>query len=130
MIDPELWILVHDGDAVTAARQPNLPPEVAAYLAVHPSEGVRGALAANPGVPAAELDALMRDVPRVRQCAVCNPSLPLATIQQLASDEDSEARCDVTANPGTPTSILRKLAKDPDYFVRRAAQSALRERNP
>jgi len=36
----------------------------------------------------------------------------------LSEDEDDVVRCEVAENPNTPIDILKKLAKDENYYVR------------
>ena len=53
-----------------------------------------------------------------KQELAMNPSTPLATLRDLAKDENMAVRCRVAGNPNTPVDALRELAKDEDWEVR------------
>lgn len=102
-----------DVTLVVVAQDASTPHDVFESLAVHPSSGVRNAVAMNPSVPARVLRVLATDDdPRIRTITAKSSAVPLDSLVTLASDADASVRTAVAANPSTPTELLLRLAAD------------------
>ena len=59
--------------------------------------------------------------PEARYEVAMNPKTPVEALRKLADDKNKDVRYEVAMNPNTPVDILRKLADDKDEDVRRTA---------
>ena len=107
-------------DASRAAAE-KLTQRLIKQLYNHKEAAVRRGVAANPSTPVATLVQLATDeYSYIRWEVAANPNTPVATLVQLATDEDSEVRRGVARNLNTPVATLVQLASDADIYVRTA----------
>ena len=57
-----------------------------------------------------------------------NPNTPADVLRELARDREWHVRRDVATNAASPRDVLAGLGGDGDTRVRRAAEAALRDR--
>ena len=103
----------------SVAANLSLPAGVLDRMAAHASGQLLGAVAANPGTPAATLRLLVEECTNLYGAA-SNPSSPAGALAILANSEHYSVREAVAANLGTPGDLLELLAGDPEPDVREA----------
>ncbi len=91
------------------------------FLAKHPDEDVRLAVARNPAAPAFILESLAKEKARYSwsgnsfsEAVARNPGTPLSLLETLAKDASASVRKSVASNPRATVSLLETLSKDKD----------------
>jgi pentose-5-phosphate-3-epimerase len=102
-------------------KEPNISPEVLAFLSSDKDVKVRRVVASNASTPAEALQALARDLDsEIRMGLVSNPSTPAKTLQELVDNNKNDIKIlrKVASNPSTPAEALQALARDEDDNTR------------
>ncbi|WP_327591421.1 hypothetical protein OHA25_61010 (plasmid) [Nonomuraea sp. NBC_00507] len=107
---------------VKIAENPHTPPETLTELARTPRGIIANTAAANPGVPAGELETilLLSDSEAARLGALRNPTVTRHLIEVAAADPSPYVRS-CAAHRTTVVTTLERLAADSDAFVRAGA---------
>jgi hypothetical protein len=113
----------YGGTRTKVARDPKIPGDLLLLLTMDPVSGVRGAAAANPCVAAEALERVLAeqpedddDDPRIE--AASNPAASQSTLRRLARVPTDYVRRAVAKNPSTPADLIEALARDPSGQAR------------
>jgi len=107
-------------------KEPNISPEVLAFLSSDKDTKVRRVVASNTSTPAETLQVLAHDLnSEVRMDVVSNPSASSETLQEFFRNnkDDTKILRKVASNPSTPAEILRTLARNPVTLIRISVSS-------
>jgi hypothetical protein len=111
------------------ASSRDLPGEAWRRLDNDPDPGVRRTAARRPGTPADVLEQLVRsygDVDAVRPMLIEHPNFPRHRLQTFVDETNVMVRYLALYDPDLPTETLRRLASDPNPWLRRWAARHLR----
>jgi pentose-5-phosphate-3-epimerase len=101
-------------------REPNVTPDVLAFLAGDSDQQIRQKVAQNTSSPAEALMKLADDNQSDVVAAVAqNPSTPADVLMRMTSSEDINVMSALSVNPSTPAESLMKLANASEWQVRK-----------
>ena len=95
-------------------KEPDISPEVLAFLSSDKDTTVRRVVASNASTPAEALQALAHDLDsEIRMGLVSNPSTPAKTLQELVDNNKNDIKIlrKAASNPSTPAEALQALTR-------------------
>ncbi len=116
------------GSRWAVAKNPHTPVDILERLGADEVNLVRALVATNPNTPSNILEKLFSDEKIVRDGLSGNPSTPQRIFKVLSDDKDKMVRMRLAENRAVSVDILKKLQKDSDESVVKAAEVNCRER--
>jgi 3-methyladenine DNA glycosylase AlkC len=97
-------------------------------LSKDPRSAIVSYVSANPSTSRETLMMLSKNPYAIRGVS-SNPSAPQELIDTLSNHKDLYVRIGVAKNPNTSITILKKLSKDENEYVKQQAQKVLKQKN-